>query len=68
VSTRVRSLKEAQLRHSRELRQAGMTWADIAGVFQRQYRVNARVGHRLARGWSQREAADRWNERWPDDP
>jgi len=45
-----------------------MTWADIAGVFQGQYRVNARVGHRLARGWSQREAADRWNERWPDDP
>jgi hypothetical protein len=68
VSTRVRSLREAQQRHARELRQAGMSWAEMAGVFQKRYNVNARVAHRLARGWSQREAADRWNERWPDDP
>jgi transcriptional regulator with XRE-family HTH domain len=68
VSTRVRSLKEAQQRHSQELRQSGMTWAEIAGTFRERYNVNARVAHRLARGWSQREAADRWNERWPDDP
>jgi transcriptional regulator with XRE-family HTH domain len=68
VSTRVRSLKEAQQHHAEELRQSGMTWAAIASAFQQQYNVNARVAHRLARGWSQREAADRWNERWPDDP
>jgi hypothetical protein len=68
VGTRVRSLKEAQHRHARELREAGRTWVEVAGVFQARYNVNARVAHRLARGWSQREAADRWNERWPDDP
>jgi transcriptional regulator with XRE-family HTH domain len=68
AATRVRSLKEAQQRRSQELREVGMTWADIAGIFRMEYGVNARVGHRLARGWSQREAADRWNERWPDDP
>jgi len=27
-----------------------------------------RVAFRLAHGWSQREAADRWNDRWPADP
>lgn len=68
MSTRVRSLKEAQQRHAQELRHAGMTWTEIAATFQAEYKVNARVGHRLARGWSQREAADHWNERWPDDP
>ena len=68
MGTRVRSLKEAQHRHARELRQQGMTWVEVAGVFQKHYRVNARVAYRLARGWSQRDAADRWNERWPDDP
>jgi transcriptional regulator with XRE-family HTH domain len=27
-----------------------------------------RVAFRLARDWSQRDAAERWNERWPADP
>lgn len=27
-----------------------------------------RVAFRLARGWSQREAAEHWNARWPEDP
>ncbi len=30
--------------------------------------MNCRVALRLAHGWSQREAADRWNARWPADP
>jgi hypothetical protein len=34
----------------------------------RQYRVNMRVALRLARGWSQRDAAEEWNARWPTDP
>lgn len=65
---RVRSFRQAQLGRSRELRAAGRTWAEIAAVFQSEYGVNARVALRLAHGWSQREAAERWNERWPDDP
>lgn len=68
MSVRVRSAKEAQLRLSRDLRSAGKTWAEIAAVFRDEYKVNARVSFRIARGWSQNEAADRWNERWPNDP
>jgi len=68
MSVRVRSAKEAQLRLSRNLRSAGKTWVEIAAVFRDEYKVNARVSFRIARGWSQSEAADRWNERWPDDP
>ncbi|MBV9031796.1 MAG: hypothetical protein JO364_16130, partial [Pseudonocardiales bacterium] len=30
--------------------------------------MNARVAFRLAHTWSQRQAADEWNRRWPDDP
>jgi tetratricopeptide (TPR) repeat protein len=41
---------------------------DVAKVFRTKYRVNARVALRLARSWSQRQAADEWNQRWPDEP
>src|SRR5262249_10388763 len=34
----------------------------------RRYRVNMRVAYRLAHGWSQRQAAEEWNARWPDEP
>ncbi|MGH3624839.1 MAG: hypothetical protein ACRDQ5_24125 [Sciscionella sp.] len=30
--------------------------------------MNARVALRLAHTWSQRQAADEWNRRWPDEP
>jgi transcriptional regulator with XRE-family HTH domain len=30
--------------------------------------VNARVALRLAHGWSQGQAAERWNELWPKEP
>jgi transcriptional regulator with XRE-family HTH domain len=68
MTTTVRSARQAQLLASQELREAGRTWSEIGQVFQGRYGVNARVALRLAHGWSQREAADRWTERWPDDP
>lgn len=65
---RPRSQRQVQAQRSRELRAAGCTWAEVAADFGDEYRVNARVGLRLAHGWSQGDVADRWNAHWPDDP
>lgn len=63
-----RSRRQDQILLARSLRSKGHTWQEIAVVFRDRYLVNARTAHRLARGWSQREVADRWTARWPADP
>jgi hypothetical protein len=68
MATRIRSAKEAQLQLSRELRGAGKTWVEIATAMQSEFGVNARVAFRQAHGWSQGQAADKWNELWPAEP
>ncbi len=65
---RPRSLRHQQRLIAAGLRAQGRTWVEIAAVFQQRYRVNARVALRLAHGWSQRQAAEQWNRRWPNDP
>ncbi|MGW3959117.1 hypothetical protein ACWED2_04795 [Amycolatopsis sp. NPDC005003] len=37
-------------------------------MFAERYHVNMRVALRLVRDWSQRDAAEAWNARWPTDP
>jgi hypothetical protein len=68
VAERTRSLRQEQLQISTSLREQHRSWAQVADVFRQRYGVNARVGLRLAHGWSQRQAADLWTERWPAEP
>ncbi|MEY9859595.1 transcriptional regulator with XRE-family HTH domain [Catenulispora sp. GAS73] len=68
MSRKPRSLKQIQAQLSEQLRATDHSWADIGREFQRRFHVNARVALRQARGWTQPEAAERWNRRWPEDP
>lgn len=62
-----RSQKQERGDLARVLRAEGKTWVEIAERFRLRYRVNSRVALRWAHGWSQQQAANKWNERWPDD-
>lgn len=66
--SRTRSLRQRQQALARRLRDEGKPWGEVAEVMRTEYRVNSRVAMRLARGWSQREVADMWSQRWPADP
>lgn len=65
---RSESLRRRQARLAAEQRSAGKTWVEAAEIFQTTFRLNPRVALRLVRGWSQAQAADEWNRRWPDQP
>ncbi len=62
-----RSHKQEREQLVRSLRAAGKSWVDVAETLRQRYRVNARVAFRYAHEWSQRQAADEWNQRWPDE-
>jgi tellurite resistance protein len=68
VQYKARSLRQEQIWLTADLRSEGKTWVEIATIFRTKYRINARVTFRLAHSWSQRQAAEEWNRRWPDEP
>ncbi|UGQ12511.1 hypothetical protein LO772_02525 [Yinghuangia sp. ASG 101] len=68
MAAKPRSRRQEQIRAASELRAQGWSWARVAAEFRDRYNVNARAAQRMARGWSQREAAEAWNARWPEDP
>jgi hypothetical protein len=51
-----------------ELQQAGHPPHVIADMLRHEFGYNALQAARLSHAWSQRDAADAWNQQWPDDP
>jgi hypothetical protein len=64
----VRSIRHEKRLIVGELRAQQRTWVEVAGVLRDRYGANMRVALREAHGWSQPQAAEQWNDRWPAEP
>lgn len=64
---KLRNQKQEREQLVRSRRSSGSSWVEVAEALRCRYGVNARVAFRYAHGWSQRQAADEWNRRWPDE-
>ncbi|GAA1991062.1 hypothetical protein [Amycolatopsis minnesotensis] len=68
MPSQIRSVRQEQRKLAADLRAQQKSWVEISAVFCERYGVNVRAALRMARDWSQRDAADRWNAKWPADP
>jgi hypothetical protein len=64
----LRSLRQEQRELAAGLRAEHRSWVEIAAAFSDRYGLNVRAALRMVRDWSQRDAAEQWNSRWPADP
>ncbi len=62
-----RSQKQERAQLVRALRSSGSSWIEVAEALRESYQINPRLAFRYAHGWSQDEAAEEWNKRWPDE-
>jgi hypothetical protein len=65
MPSRTRSKGKQRDALTRQLRAEGQPRAEVAARLRAREHVSKRVAMRLARGWTQREVARCWNERWP---
>lgn len=63
-----KSIRSERSAYVNELRARHLPWGQVAAALSERDGINRRVAMRLAHNWSQREAADEWNRRWPADP
>ncbi|WP_084965903.1 hypothetical protein [Thermoactinospora rubra] len=68
MAVKPRSVRQEQSDLVARLRAGNRTWPEIAAEFRDRYGVNMRTAFRLAHGWSQSQAAEQWNARWPAEP
>lgn len=62
-----RQQRQLQIETSRHLRSEGLSWTAIGVELQHRWSgLSCRAALRVAHGWTQREAADEWNKKWPD--
>jgi hypothetical protein len=61
-------MRYEQMALAHDMRAMGWPFEDIAEEFRARYNMGALEAMRAAHCWSQRDVADQWNVRWPDEP
>ena len=67
MSGGLRSKKQEREQLVHSLRSTGSSWVEVAETLRESYGICPRLAFRYAHGWSQDEAAEEWNKRWPDE-
>lgn len=69
MESRARSVRAEQVHLAQAMRDNGCSWRQVADEFVWRWRLTYLQAFRLAHGWSQEQAAERYNVRWqPDRP
>jgi transcriptional regulator with XRE-family HTH domain len=67
MTKRATSVRRQRRTLANQLRARGRTWVEISAALRDQWpELTALAATRIAHGWTQQDAADEWNRRWPD--